>query len=106
MPNHPLYQLVFTGRGRKAWRSEFGNEHTFLFWQIGSNGRRQPLEEVIDSQEIITQLETGKWYASSPLCFAALLIAGVACVGGFTQTTWLTQVAKKLGGLLENFGIY
>ncbi len=104
LPNHPLYRLVFTAPGRNAWRSEFDNEHTFLFWQIGSHGRRQSLNGIVDSQEIVTQLEAGKWYASSPLCFAALLIAGVACVGGFTQTTWLTQVAKKLGGLLENLG--
>jgi hypothetical protein len=30
------------------------------------------------------------------VCFAVLLKVGLACAGGFTQTTWLTQVKEKL----------
>ncbi len=41
-------------------------------------------------------------YPSSPLCFAVLLYSGIACAGGFTQTTWLTKVKKKLSSFYSD----
>ena len=37
--------------------------------------------------------------------FGALLGAGLACAGGFTQTTWLTEVKRKLLRLLMEMGL-
>ncbi len=104
-PSHPVHTLVFTEQGREVWKQVFPNEHTYLFWQLDHKNRRQPLAHIQNSEEIEHNIKTGRWYASSPLCFAVLLVSGVACVGGFTQTTWLTAIAEKLSEAYIKLGL-
>ena len=99
--NNILSKLILTQEGRTLWQEYFGQEHTFMFWEVDEKGRRKALASLPTStNEIIKQIQTRKIYPSSPLCFAVLLLAGFACVGGFTQTTWLTNTKEKLIGLL------
>jgi hypothetical protein len=76
-----------------------------MFWGIDEKGRRQKLENLPEENEIKKLIEARKIYPSSPLCFMVLLEAGFACVGGFTQTTWLTEVKEKFISLLKDLEI-
>lgn len=101
-PKHLLSRLVLTKEGRELWRKFFGNEHTFMFWGVDAKGRRVSLSEFAQpTSDILKWMRGRQIYPSSPLCFAVLLYAGFACVGGFTQTTWLTQVKEKFISLLS-----
>jgi len=104
-PGHALTKLVLSKEGRKLWQKYFSNEHTFLFWGIDGKGRRVRLDKLDGAgSELIKKIKTGQIYPSSPLCFAALLCAGLACAGGFNQTTWLTRVKGQLADLFEEMG--
>jgi hypothetical protein len=101
-----ISKIILSSKGKKLWQKYFSNEHTFMFWGIDEKGRRVSLKSLAgDSDELIKIIESRKIYPSSPLCFMVLLYAGFACVGGFTQTTWLTGVKKKFVNLLEDFKI-
>lgn len=93
-----LSQLVLTKPGRELWAKYFKDEHTFMFWGIDAKGRRQAIKAL--PKNLLELIQKRKLYPSSPLCFAVLLKAGLACVGGFTQTTWLSEVKEKLKALL------
>ncbi|MBI3232396.1 MAG: hypothetical protein HYZ51_04970 [Candidatus Doudnabacteria bacterium] len=103
-PRHILTRLVASQEGKDLWRKYFFDEHTFLFWGIDAKGRRKAFTGLPDDfSAIIRQIQEKRVYASSPLCFAVLLSVGLTCVGGFTQTTWLTRIKKKLSSLLTEF---
>ncbi|HYV33414.1 MAG TPA: hypothetical protein VE973_01010, partial [Candidatus Limnocylindria bacterium] len=92
-----LSKLILTAPGRKLWQENFSSEHTFMFWGIDSNGRRQALNDLPkNKQELFELISQRKIYPSSPLCFSVLLKAGITCAGGFNQTTWLSQIKEKL----------
>ncbi len=104
--NNIITKLILTAEGRKLWQKYFSNEHTFMFWGIDEKGRRVSLKSLADdSNELIKSIESRKIYPSSPLCFMVLLLTGFACVGGFTQTTWLTEVKEKFISLLKDLEI-
>jgi hypothetical protein len=73
-----------------------------MFWGIDEKGRRQILRNLPDRGNLLKLIEGRKIYPSSPLCFMVLLYTGFACVGGFTQTTWLTEVKEKFISLLND----
>ena len=101
-PNHALTRLVTTAQGRELWREHFENEHTFMFWRLDAKGRRQSLSDLEENLDRLKEsIKNKQIYPSSPLCFAVLLYAGVAAVGGFTQTTWLTGVKQELMEILK-----
>ncbi len=95
-------KLILTAEGRELWQKYFSNEHTFMFWGIDEKGRRQILRNLPDRGNLLKLIEGRKIYPSSPLCFMVLLYTGFACVGGFTQTTWLTEVKEKFVSLLKD----
>jgi hypothetical protein len=100
-PNHCISKLIFSPQGKKLWTKYFSNEHTFMFWGIDGKHRRMKLSNMPDG-DIGKLMQERKMYPSSPLCFMVLLCAGLACAGGFTQTTWLTEVKSKFINLLED----
>ena len=100
-----LSKIILTQEGRGLWQKYFFTEHTFMFWGIDAKGRRQILSKMPNNSDIIRLIKEKKIYPSSPLCFAALLSAGIICAGGFTQTTWLTNTKEKLLMLLKDLGV-
>ncbi len=104
-PAHILSRMVLSRQGQNLWRRHFGQEHTFMFWGIGPDGRRQALLNLPrESRDVVGLMEKRKIYPSSPLCFTVLLYAGLACAGGFNQTTRLTRTKEKLTALLLELG--
>lgn len=102
---HVLHKILFTKEGQKLWKKYFGDEHSYMFWEIDLHGKRQKMQDFLFTPEqTIHALSKRKMYPTSPLCFVSLLYAGVTCVGGFTQTTWLTRVAENFIKLLEEIG--
>ncbi len=103
---HPIARIIMTNQGRQLWQKYFSNEHSVMFWGIGHQGRRIVVKNLPDNvHEIISFLKNRKFYPSSPLCFLVLLICGFSCVGGFTQTTWLTEVKTKLVNLFNEMKV-
>lgn len=101
-PKEFLSRLVLTQPGRRLWREYFGAEHTFLFWAIDPKGRRQAISRLPTApEELFKLMRRRRVYPSGPLCFGALLRAGLVCAGGFNQTTWLAAVKHKLIKLLD-----
>ena len=98
--NNIINQIIFTKKGQELWQKYFGQEHTFMFWSVDEKGRRKQLTKLSSRNEIYSLLEQRKLYPSSPLCFMVLLLTGFTCAGGFTQTTWLTEVKQKFINLL------
>ncbi|MBL8029875.1 MAG: hypothetical protein JNN11_01365 [Candidatus Doudnabacteria bacterium] len=101
-PNHILTRLVFSEKGQSLWKKYLHEEHTYMFWGIDAKGRREPLKVL--PEDIIGLLKARKIYPSSPLYFVVFLLTGFACVGGFTQTTWLSNVKSKFISMLEEMG--
>ncbi len=101
-PGHILSRLVFSEQGRALWEKYLHEEHTYMFWGIDEKGRREPLKDL--PEDVIGLLKTRKIYPSSPLYFVVFLLTGFACVGGFTQTTWLSAVKSKFIDMLEEMG--
>ncbi len=99
-PEHVLSKIVLTQKGRRLWEKYFSGEHTLMFWAIDGKGRRQAITTL--PENLADSLKKRQIYPSSPLCFMALLYAGLACAGGFTQTTWLTEVKAKFSALLSD----
>src|SRR6185436_5887012 len=91
---NPITKIILSSEGNQLWQKYFGNEPTFLFYGLDDKGRRETIKEL--PQNIINQLKNKQIYPASPLCFLVLLSAGVTCVGGFNQTSWLTNVKQKL----------
>lgn len=103
--NNFLVKLVFSKEGQKLWQKYFGAEHTFMFWGIDEHGHRKNLSALPAGEELLKSITSRKIYPSSPLCFAVLLTVNLACVGGFTQTTWLTNFKEKFLQLLEEMEV-
>ena len=101
---HYISQLVFTPEGRSLWRKYFPDDKTSMFWGINGHGRREALKSFPEAKELGAALRKKTLYPSSPLCFVLLMNAGLTCVGGFTQTTWLTAVKKQLLSLFSERG--
>ncbi len=101
---HVFSKLILTPGGQELWKKYFSNEHTFMFWGIDGKGRRKALTKIPEKNELINLMQNRKVYPSSPLCFAVLLYSGLACAGGFNQTTWLTQTKEKFLQLLGEMG--
>ena len=59
------------------------------------------MEKLPNVSRLVKLMQSGKVYPSGPLCFVVLLFSGLACAGGFNQTTWLTEVKKNFLKLLK-----
>ncbi len=104
-PDDLLYRLLFTKPGRQLWQKYFGHEHTFMFWAIDENGKRQVMTVLSENPyDVVALIGSRKIYPASPLCFIVLLKVGLTCVGGFTQTSWLTEVKEKLIRIISEIG--
>jgi len=99
---NPITKIISTEAGRKIWSKYFADEHTFMFWGIDKKGRRQSIKSI--EEDFNQLLQSGQIYPSSPLCFMVLLFCGLTCAGGFTQTTWLSEVSGKFSKMLSEMG--
>jgi hypothetical protein len=99
-------KIILSSDGRKFWKKYFGHEHTFMFWGLDEKGRRTVLTSLPEnSLELIGLLRNKEIYPASPLCYCVLLYSGLACAGGFTQTTWLTSIKENFLSLLKNLAV-
>jgi hypothetical protein len=125
-PTHILYQLMFTSAGwlmlEKYFiglKGAFGKTNgSFLFWGVDEQGRRVSLvrqgAEVVDDKtgigyrmsavEISQALGDRKIYPTSLTCFLVTLYYNLNCLGGFNQTSWLTEIKEKFSALLVEMG--
>lgn len=122
---HVLHQLFFTEFGWRLLdkyfygvRGGYGSGRgSFLFWGLDASARRFALfrnGSVLSGgsgrsirlvpEEIAAGLEAGQLYPTSLVCFSVLLFYGVTCLGGFNQTTWLTEIKRRFLSLLEELG--
>ena len=123
-PNHILHLLFFTESG---WglldkyfygvRGGYGaGRGSFLFWGLDASTRRLALSRSgstllgsghsfrLAPEEIAAGLEAGQLYPTSLVCFLVLLFYKVTCLGGFNQTTWLTEIKQRFLELLKELG--
>ncbi len=103
-PKNIFSKLILEKKSQELWKKYFGKEATLMFWGIDSKGKRQLTSQLPSKKEILNAIKKRTLYPSSPLGFMLLLFAGVSCVGGFTQTTWLTEVKEKFVKLLKELG--
>ncbi len=115
-PDHLLNRLFFTSAGwdliEKYFQGSLGAfdlEHkgSFLFWGIDEKGRRVRLSKhAINPNQavLVADLEQGKIYPTSLVCFMVLLYYGITCLGGFNQVNWLTNIKNKFADLLKEMG--
>lgn len=124
-PGHILYQLFFTEPGWQSLDKHFygvrggygAGRGSFLFWGLNTPARRFALsrrDSVLSGgsgysvrltpEEIAARLEARQLYPTSLVCFLVLLFYGVTCLGGFNQTTWLTEIKRRFLALLEELG--
>jgi hypothetical protein len=92
------------------------NAGTFLFWGLDEKGRRMSLKLVngnlvsgnfilkYEAKNIALALKQKQIYPSSLACFLVLLSSGLNCIGGFNQTSWLTDIKEKFTELLNSIG--
>jgi hypothetical protein len=121
---HILYKLFFTLPGWDSIEKHFlgslgafsgSHKGSFLFWGIDGKGRRIHLKRQKDrlangnfvipanAEFIINNLQTGKLYPTSLVCFLVLLYYGITCLGGFNQVNWLTGIKEKFIDLLAEW---
>ncbi len=93
-------KIILEKQGQQLWNKYFSKDSTFMFWSINNKGRRAKLD-TINFKEILRAIKKRTVYPSSTLGFLLLLNAGVGAVGGFTQTTWLTEVKEKFLKILK-----
>ncbi len=105
LDKHFISWLVLNPSGQKAWNKYFPREHTRMFWGINDHGRRVAVNRLPAAEGLLEGLRNRKFYPSSTLGFILLLNAGLTCVGGFTQTTWLTAIKQQLLDLLSFEGL-
>jgi len=119
-----LYRLFFTQDGwallEKYFfgvRGAFGSGRgSFLFWGVDKLGRRVALENragrligpgtefELTPGAVLKALRGKEIYPTSLVCFLTMLLYRVTCVGGFNQTTWLTEIKQRFLQLLEEVG--
>ncbi|MBI5530674.1 MAG: hypothetical protein HY918_04205 [Candidatus Doudnabacteria bacterium] len=117
--NHFLCQLLFTSSGFDlaekyftGLKGAFGfGKGSFLFWEVDGFGRRRALSrqdletKYRDLAEgISNDLKDRKIYPTSLVCFLVSLFYGLNCLGGFNQTSWLTDIKEKFVALLSERG--
>ena len=105
LDKHFISWLVLTSEGQIAWNKYFSQDHTYMFWGINDRGRRIAVRQLPATEELLEGLRNKKFYPSSTLGFILFLNAGLTCVGGFTQTTWLTAIKQQLLDLLSFEGL-
>lgn len=124
--SHILHRLMFTPvgwsllekyfTGLKGAFSKTGG--SFLFWGVDTEGRRMRLER--KDGKIINQiskkereispgaigqgLTNREIYPTSLTCFLVSLYYNLNCLGGFNQTSWLTEIKEKFSALLVEMG--
>jgi hypothetical protein len=105
-PENIFSKIILSFQGKSLWQKYFGHEHTFMFWGVDEKGRRKILTSLPDSrEELVSLMESKQIYPASPLCYCVLLSVGLACAGGFTQTTWLTEIKENFILLLNNLAV-
>jgi hypothetical protein len=123
--DHILYKLFFTVLGwdsiEKYFQGSLGafsssHKGSFLFWGLSGKVRRIHLARRKDqlangdfvipanAEAIVNNLQTGKLYPTSLVCFLVLLYYGVTCLGGFNQVNWLSDIKEKFNDLLTERG--
>lgn len=101
-PGHVLGEFL-QQESRNADSPLFGQAG--MFWGIDNSLRRQKVGMTqINLDNASPLLSQRKIYPNSPLCFVCLLWTGFTCAGGFTQTTWLTKVARSFSDQLRASG--
>ncbi len=115
-PEHVLYKLLFSSYGRDLaekyfidLKGAFGQGHgSFLFWGATEDGHRLALtREILEkdysasADKIAEDLNKRKIYPTSLVCFLVMLYYNLNCLGGFNQTSWLTEIKEKFVELLK-----
>lgn len=123
-PKHILHRLLFTGQGWSLLEKHFngvrgafgGGRGSFLFWGLDAKGRRfafirqngslsgLDVSLALKPEQISAALAAREIYPTSLMCFLVLLYYKVTCLGGFNQTTWLTEIKNKFAVLLAEMG--
>ncbi|MCL5667001.1 MAG: hypothetical protein M1383_04500 [Patescibacteria group bacterium] len=124
-PGNFLHQLLFTLSGwddlEKYYRGSLGafssgHKGSFLFWGAGSGRRRirlarkkdilagQDFALKLDPETFSLNLRNGKIYPTTLVCFLVLLSHNLACLGGFNQVDWLSNIKANFKSLLEKRG--
>lgn len=123
---HILNKLLFTKEGLNlvekyffGVRGGFGQgKGSFMFWGIDSEGRRSAFlregvrvlsqnsgqQYELNSKSLTEGLSERKIYPTSLLCFLVTLYYGFNCIGGFNQTSWLTEIKTRFVLLLKELG--
>ncbi len=123
-PGHILYKLLFTKEGWGLAEKHFngvrgafgGGRGSFLFWGLDEKGRRYAFVRQgsslfgenaslgLEPEQIAAALRAREIYPTSLMCFLVLLYYQITCIGGFNQTTWLTEIKNKFAVLLAEAG--
>ncbi|MCL5774997.1 MAG: hypothetical protein M1333_02165, partial [Patescibacteria group bacterium] len=123
-PKHILHKLLFTEYGWNLVEKHFngvrgafgGGRGSFLFWGLDAKGRRfaftrqngslgnSNVSLALKPEQISAALAAREIYPTSLMCFLVLLYYKVTCLGGFNQTTWLTEIKNKFAVLLAEMG--
>jgi len=123
-PEHILHKLFFTPEGWGLAEKYFngargafgGGKGSFLFWGLDSKARRFAFVRQgkslvggnkslgLEPERIAAALQAREIYPTSLVCFLVLLHYGATCIGGFNQTTWLTEIKNKFAALLAETG--
>ena len=117
-----LYKIFFlqtkklheTFLGMKGCFSD--NSGSFLFWGLDQKGHRVGLKVLdgylvgenftlmFEAKSISRALKQKQIYPSTLTCFLVMLYSGLNCIGGFNQTSWLTEIKEKFILLLNSIG--
>jgi hypothetical protein len=119
-----LFRLLFTQGGWTLLEKYFfgvrgaygAGRGSFLFWGVDEVGRRVGFENragrligagmelELTPAAVLKALRDKEIYPTSLVCFLTMLLYRVTCVGGFNQTTWLTEIKQRFLLLLEEAG--
>ncbi len=125
-PDNILHKLLFTKNGLDLLEKYFTgvrgafakNRGSFLFWGVDDEDRRVALhreglkvkderlnlEYYLTTESISNALNDRHIYPTSLLCFLVMLNYNFNCLGGFNQTSWLTEIKVKFILLLKELG--
>ena len=119
---HILTRLLTTERGWQLIEHYFEGmagafsaqgKGSFLFWGVDAKGKRVALRRqrnhliglsvsiALTPASLSSALRQRILYPGSLLSFLVLLSGGLTCLGGFNQTSWLTEVREKFALLLS-----
>lgn len=125
-PSHILHKLFFTPAGWQLTEKYFTGlrgafsetRGSFLFWGVDEEDKRMALhreglkikdlglkvEHQLTSEVISSSLGKRTIYPTSLVCFLVMLTYNFNCLGGFNQTSWLTEIKEKFIALLMEMG--